>query len=137
MRSTLQVTIDCRDPASLAEFWAAALGYEVEAPRPADADVVARRPELAGSWAAARDPSGARPRLYFQRVPEPKVAKNRVHLDVGVADMDAEVARLTALGARVVRAPEVSAYGETWTVLTDPEGNEFCVQPTGGPSGGV
>ena len=130
MTPKMQVTFDCRDPGALARFWAEALGYDVERPTRADAEVAARRPELAGSWAAARDPCGVRPRLYFQRVPEPKVAKNRVHLDVGVADMDAEVARLTALGARVLRGPEVSAYGEVWIVMADPEGNEFCVQPS-------
>lgn len=67
-------------------------------------------------------------RLLFQRVPEPKTVKNRLHLDLhaGPERRDAEVARLEKLGAKVLR--KVAEPGGTWTVLSDPEGNEFCVQ---------
>jgi hypothetical protein len=75
--------------------------------------------------AACVDPDGKRPRLYFQRVPEAKAGKNRVHLDVRVQDKDAEVARLTALGA--TRLYEASQGPHTWITMADPEGNEFCV----------
>ena len=67
------------------------------------------------------------PRLFFQRVREPKRAKNRVHFDLQCADLDREVERLIALGARVVDRPA----GRDWLVLADPEGNEFCVFPPG------
>ena len=76
---------------------------------------------------AASDPSGDGPRLYFQRVPEPKTAKNRVHLDVPVdlAALDREVERLQALGASLVGFN--SHPGHRWAVMSDPEGNEFCL----------
>jgi predicted enzyme related to lactoylglutathione lyase len=65
--------------------------------------------------------SGPRPRLFFQLVPESKVVKNRLHLDLSADDPAAEIARLTELGATVV------AEHERWTVMADPDGNEFCV----------
>jgi hypothetical protein len=106
------VTIDCADPVRLATFWAAALGFV-----PSDLD-----PE--GSW--IDDPSGRTRGMYFQPVPESKVVKNRVHLDLrpGVA-MAEEVERLVGLGARV--SERVDEGGSFWTVMRDPEGNEFCV----------
>jgi hypothetical protein len=135
----VQVVLDAADPHALAEFWAAALGYEVE-----DVDALARRMLDAGYatqddvlerggrlvWrdaAAARDPGGARPRLYLQRVPEPKTGKNRVHLDLQVGEerRDAEVERLVGLGA--TRVEQRSLGPQTWVVMTDPEGNELCV----------
>jgi len=78
-------------------------------------------------YAACIHPKGVGPRLLFNVVPEPKTVKNRVHLDLNVADMQAEVARLVGLGARKVKTFDEN--GETWTVMADPEGNEFCVQP--------
>jgi hypothetical protein len=83
------------------------------------------------------DPDGAGPRLFFQQVPEDKVVKNRVHLDINAAEgvtdpaerhrvIDAEVTRLTEAGASVVH--EMEERGEFWVVMQDPEGNEFCVQ---------
>jgi len=65
------------------------------------------------------------PRLMFLQVPEPKVSKNRVHLDLGAADLEVEVARVLALGAGLVGHRK--EYGITWSTLTDPEGNEFCI----------
>lgn len=120
------VTFDCRHPASLARFWAAALdGYEVA---PYDDDELARLRSV-GIDDPEDDPTvlveapGAAPRLFFQKVPEDKVVKNRVHLDLRADDPAAEVRRLTDLGASVVAdEPEAS-----FVVLQDPEGNEFCL----------
>jgi len=107
------VTIDCADPKNLAGFWSEALGYVQVADlggylilRPAD-----------GS------PGGLT--VSLQEVPEPRVGKNRVHLDLEATDRSAEVARLVDLGAVTVREHTYSGYA--WTVLEDPEGNVFCV----------
>jgi catechol 2,3-dioxygenase-like lactoylglutathione lyase family enzyme len=106
------VTFDCADPVRVATFWAAALGFEL-----AEAD-----PE--GSF--VRDPSGRTRGIFFQPVPEPKTAKNRVHLDVRPdTSMAEEVERLKALGATVRGFLEEG--GSFWTQMRDPEGNEFCV----------
>ena len=101
------VTFDAADPEALAGFWAAALGWE-------------RR----GVHVAP--PQGG-PRLNFEAVPEPKVVKNRVHLDVNVDDRARHVDRLVQLGATKIRDVEAADGGYTWTVMQDPEGNEFCV----------
>jgi len=85
-------------------------------------------PDTSGRmFAAAADPSGVGPRLLAQRVPEDKTAKNRLHLDVrvGSAERPAEVARLIGLGA--TEHGSFDEHGSSWTVLTDPEGNEFCL----------
>ena len=102
---------DTRDPLRVATFWAGALGFEfVEA-------------DATGGYIA--DPSGRTPGAFFQPVPEPKVVKNRVHLDLRPAStMAEEVERLRALGATEVRYVDED-YG--WTVMADPEGAEFCV----------
>ena len=114
-----QVTFDCAEPERLARFWCEVLGYVVPPPPEGFAtwDDFNRSlpPEDQGSWFACIDPSGVGPRLYFQRVPEGKVVKNRVHLDVRVgtglvgeerlAALEAECARLVPLGAVRVRAP--------------------------------
>lgn len=138
----IQVVIDCSDPAGLAEFWSALLGYEVQRPPDGYAtweEFLAAQgvPESEwGSASAAVDPGGAGPRIYFQRVPERKTVKNRVHVDVNVGSglsgqerrtrVDAEVRRATGLGARMVRA--YHEQGEYWVWMEDPEGNEFCLQ---------
>ncbi len=119
------VTFDSPHPASIARFWAAALdGYDVA---PYD-DAELERLRGLGIDDVEDDPGvvvepadGGPPRLLFQLVPEPKVVKNRVHLDLAADDRAAEVARLTSLGARVL------AEYEDWTTLADPDGNEFCV----------
>jgi hypothetical protein len=121
------LVFDCRHPASLARFWAAALdGYHVA---PYDEAELARL-RAAGFHDTEDDPSvlvepasGTGPRMYFQLVPESKVTKNRVHLDVTAADMPAEIRRLTSLGARVL------AEREHWVTMADPEDNEFCIMP--------
>lgn len=136
---TLVVAIDCADPHRLAAFWAAALHYEVEDNHDQVLQMIelgvatrADAVEIDGrlAWATARacnDPSGQRPRLLFQHVPEPKTVKNRLHLDlhVGVPARAAEVARLTALGARQLWVGEQGP--QSWVTMADPEDNEFCV----------
>jgi hypothetical protein len=125
MASIRDIVVDCRHPASLARFWAAAVdGYAVA---PYDDEELARLrangiddPE--DDPGVIVEPSDAgRPRMYFQLVPEAKVAKNRVHLDLATEDRSAEVERLVALGARILWECD------DWTTLADPEGNEFCV----------
>ena len=134
MTTGIQITFDCADPGRLAEFWAAALGYVVQPPPdgfdswPAFLTAIGVPESEWDSRSACVDPEGTRPRLFFQRVPEPKTAKNRVHLDVNVGTdrVDAEVSRLVEAGATTVR--EHGELGERWVVMADPEGNEFCVQ---------
>jgi hypothetical protein len=121
------VVFDCRHPASLARFWAAALeGYAVA---PYDEAELARL-RATGVDDPEDDPtvlvepsSGSGPRLWFQRVPETKQVKNRVHLDLASADVRTEVLRLAGLGARVL------AGQRAWVTMEDPEGNEFDVTP--------
>lgn len=109
------VVIDCNDFPRMLAFWQAALGY---APRGA----------VEEGWAVLRDPAGAHVNVSLQQVPEPRVGKNRLHLDLYTGDQAAEVDRLLALGAtRHPRAPEP---GEDFVLLQDPEGNVFCVVDT-------
>ena len=139
----VQVTFDAADPQALAAFWGETLGYvEQDPPEGFDsweawavANDVPR--ERWGDFAARVDPDGAGPRLFFQRVPEPKTAKNRAHLDLAVGggrgtppeesrrNIAAAVERAVAAGATKVR--EVDERDEYWVVLQDPEGNEFCM----------
>ncbi|HEY5010483.1 MAG TPA: VOC family protein [Acidimicrobiales bacterium] len=110
------VSIDCHDPARLADFWAEALGWRVTF---ADADEVTLEP------ADGSPDEGVVPDFEFLLVPEDKTVKNRLHLDLRPDDQVAEVERLIGLGATRVdvgQGPEC-----TWVVLADPEGNEFCV----------
>jgi hypothetical protein len=145
MATSFQVTFDASDPAVLSRFWAAALGYVIPGP-----------PEGFDSWedwlraqgvpeqrwndaSAVEDPAGVGPRLFFQRVPEGKTAKNRMHLDLNVGGghsipleerkrlVDAEVQRLKALGASDHRGAK-EELGSYWVRMNDPEGNEFCIQ---------
>ena len=140
MSTPFQIAVDCADPHLLARFWADALGYEVEdhtgivsqvlaagLATEADTAVVDGR-RVWRDAAACRDASGdGRPRLLFQRVPEPKAGKNRLHLDlhVGPERRHAEVERLEARGAR--RIGEGTQGPNSWVVMADPEGHEFCV----------
>lgn len=134
-----QVSFDATQPAVLAAFWAVALGY-VEQPPPegfsswgAWAASMGIPAEHRDDVAALVDPDGVRPRLLFQKVPEGKTVKNRVHLDVNVGApdhdrqrVDAHVQRLIEVGGTVVAERE--ERGERWVVMQDPEGNELCVQ---------
>jgi len=144
MAVPIQVTFDCADPDRLAHFWADLLGYQLDPP-----------PEGYDSWekwlttqgvpesewnsaSAVSDPDGHGPRICFQRVPEPKDRKNRVHLDVNVGGprgtpdaerrsaVDAAVERAVGLGATKVRLVE-EVFGRHY-VMQDIEGNEFCLQ---------
>ena len=143
MATKFQVTFDAADPATLAAFWIEALGYQIPPP-----------PEGHDSWddwardmgipeenwndaRAIEDPDGVGPRIFIQKVPEPKTAKNRVHLDVNVSTrgapleekkqaVRAAVDRLVALGATEIET--FDSRGEHWIVMQDPEGNEFCIQ---------
>jgi Glyoxalase-like domain len=137
----IQVTFDCGEPERLARFWCEVLGYVVP-PAPegfatwAEFDH-ALLPEQQGSAFACVDPSGVGPRLFFQRVPEGKVVKNRLHLDVRVgtgfvgqerlAALERECARLVPLGAVRVRLLPADDDNESCLVMQDIEGNEFCL----------
>jgi predicted enzyme related to lactoylglutathione lyase len=104
---------DCAEPLRVAGFWAAALDWELD-PDSDEADVY------------VKDPSGRTAGIFFQTVPEPKIAKNRMHLDVRpTGSMQEEVDRLQALGATV--RGFIEEGGSFWTQMRDPEGNEFCV----------
>jgi hypothetical protein len=109
------ITIDCADVLLVARFWSAVLE------RPLDQ----RSSEVFASIGGT-DPERTEPAWYFAKVPEAKQAKNRVHLDLTSPDPDA-VPRLVALGATVVEEHEVPGGSHRWTVMRDPEGNEFCV----------
>jgi len=144
MARDVQVTFDCADPAALAAFWAEALGYQVQAPPPGfeswdqALEAMGIPPERRNDASAAVDPDGTGPRLFFQRVPEGKQAKNRVHLDVRAAPgldgdarmaaLEAEAERLVAHGAtRRERHEPAPPLGAGHIIMTDPEGNEFCL----------
>jgi hypothetical protein len=131
-----QVTFDCAEPEEVGRFWCEVLGYVVP-PSYDETDETDETDEDAGSWFACVDPTGVGPRLFFQRVPEGKVVKNRLHLDVRVgtglvgderlAALEAEGARLEALGASRVRLLLADEENESCLVMQDVEGNEFCL----------
>lgn len=136
----VQIAIDCTDPHRLVRFWAETMGMTVEDHHDQILGIVEAgyasldddTTEIDGrrAWktaAACYDPSGRLPRLLFQVVPEPKTAKDRIHLDVhfGADRRDAEVERIKALGATYLW--EASQGPHSWVTLADPEGNEFCV----------
>lgn len=137
----VQVTFDCADPERVGTFWCAVLGYVVPPPPPGydswdalDAELPA---EERGAAYACEDPTGVGPRLYFQRVPEGKVAKNRVHLDVRAAPglrgddrlraLEAECDRLVGIGATRLRLMPEDDGEQACIVMQDVEGNEFCL----------
>ena len=118
------VCVDCADPRALAGFWTAVLGWPVT--HDSDDEVVLEPP-------VGSPEHGVAPDLLFLRVPEAKQVKNRLHLDLRPDDQAAEVARIEALGATRV---DVGQTGEeSWVVLADPEGNEFCVLRSLGAGG--
>ena len=114
------ITFDCENAVTLAEFWAAVLGAEVDPDERNTGMFFQSIGRSADQWAG--------PIMMFIKVPEGKTAKNRVHLDLTTADRAAEVERLMGLGATEVAARD--EWGMSWTTLTDPEGNEFCVAET-------
>jgi catechol 2,3-dioxygenase-like lactoylglutathione lyase family enzyme len=144
MARDVQITFDAADPAALAAFWAEALGYRVQdPPKGFDSwdqalEAMGVPPERRNDASALIDPDGAGPRIFIQRVPEGKQAKNRVHLDVRAAPglegdarmaaLEAEAERLVAHGAtRVERHEPAPPLGFGHIIMTDPEGNEFCL----------
>lgn len=144
MATSVQITFDSPDPARTAEFWAAVLGYIVQPPPPGYDSWEALLREMGvpeeqwDSKSALVDPDGRGPRVFIQKVPEPKTAKNRIHLDVGVsggrgvplgerkATVAKEVDRLVGLGATRLREQD-DPLGYC-VVMQDPDGNEFCLQ---------
>ena len=144
MAIPFQVTFDCADPDRLADFWAGVLGYKKQDPPagydtwPAFLAAQGVPEELWDTRSAIIDPEGRGSRIFFQRVPESKTVKNRVHLDVSVsgglsvpieerrARVDGAVTRVVGLGATRVRGFDEG--GECFVVMRDPEGNEFCLQ---------
>jgi len=143
MALEVQVTLDCADPGVVAEFWAAALRYELESP-PAP---FTSWDEALDAWhvpadernnaSAVVDPAAKGPRLYFQKVPEGEEVKNRVRLDLRAAPglrgddrwdaLESESQRLSALGASVLGRVEADGINSGHIVMSDPEGNEFCL----------
>ncbi|MGI8458150.1 MAG: VOC family protein [Propionibacteriaceae bacterium] len=141
----VQITFDCADPAALADFWCEVLGYQVQPPPPGfdswdqALDTWGVPPEERNGRSAAVPGVGdSGPRLFFQRVPEGKTGKNRVHLDVRAAPgtdgaqrmtaLDAEATRLIAVGATRVQRVDPDGRLETgFVIMQDPEGNEFCL----------
>ncbi|MBU1227123.1 MAG: VOC family protein [Actinobacteria bacterium] len=143
MAVEFQVTFDAHHPPSLAGFWALALQYVIQPPPPGfdsweafldEIEVPAERRE---DRAAIVDPQGEGPRVFFQKVPEGKTAKNRVHLDVSIsggpqADEPTRRSRIeqhaaVLAGAGAAEVARMEEFGEFWIVMQDPEGNEFCV----------
>ncbi|WP_433787888.1 VOC family protein [Actinomycetospora sp. CA-101289] len=144
MSRDVQITLDCADPAALAAFWAEVLGYRVQEPPegfaswPEALEAFGVPPERHNDASAVNDPDGSGPRVFFQRVPEGKQVKNRVHLDVRAAPglqgeermaaLEAEAARLVGRGAtRLERHEPEPPLAAGHIILADPEGNEFCL----------
>jgi hypothetical protein len=140
MAFDFQVVIDSSAPHELADWWAEALGWQIEAQDEAfirrmvetgaasEEDTTQHRGALVWKVGAALlSPDPGRPRVLFQLVPEPKTLKNRVHLDirVGAERREAEVARLVGLGATELWRGAQGPF--EWATLADPQGNEFCV----------
>ena len=109
------IAIDCADPLELARFWAAVFGTGIESS-------VGDGPHYVDLL-----PVPGVPILRFQRVPEEKTTKNRVHLDLTVEDLDEACARVEALGGRRISVEALTENGFVWIVMQDPEGNEFCI----------
>ena len=143
MAREIQVTFDCGDPAALAGFWAEVLGYVLQPPPPGfeswdqALDAWGVPADQRNSRSALVDPEDRGPRVFLQKVPEGKTAKNRLHLDVRAAPglegeerltvLEAECDRLVALGGRRLERFEADQAGSGHIVMQDPEGNEFCL----------
>jgi predicted enzyme related to lactoylglutathione lyase len=109
------VTIDCAEPLELARFWGALFGTTIDS-------TLGDEPH----YVDLRSVNGV-PVLRFQRVPDKKITKNRLHLDLLVEDLDQACARVESLGGRRAPGQRVTEYGWSWIVMFDPEGNEFCL----------
>ena len=107
------LVLDCGDPQTLATFWSQALGY-----------VIVGGVE---NYVLLVDEEGVQPKLLLQKVPEDKQEKNRMHIDFDTPDVDGEVKRLEGLGARRLEDQRRHEHGTSWVIMSDPEGNEFCV----------
>jgi predicted enzyme related to lactoylglutathione lyase len=111
------ITVDCREPRRVAEFWAAALDWRVA--------------HVTADGAVVEAPGRAQPYLEFIVVPEPKTLKNRLHLGLTTAELDQQIERLVSMGAEVAWEEE---FPPEWpyrnVILRDPEGNEFCLGST-------
>lgn len=143
MTVEFQVTFDSADPAAHASFWAEALHYVLQPPPAgfpswdAALDAWGVPVEHRNDRSAIVDPDGVGPRIFFQKVPEPKTAKNRLHLDLRaaagqtgedrMAALEAECTRLTTLGASRIQRFEPDSVSAGFIVMRDPEGNEFCL----------
>lgn len=130
MASIANVTFACDDPASLAEFWAEAIEYEVQEAPPGPLEAIEAEGGDPNAASAAIDPDGRGPRLFFKKMPRSTPDHIPIHLDLTAPEREAEVDRLIELGATVVetKTETTGPYTETWTVMRDPEGNGFCVQ---------
>jgi hypothetical protein len=119
MAAIRDIVVDCAHPAALARFWAAVLDDYAVAPY--TEEELARIGDPEDDPTVLVEPAGDGPRFFFVKVPEPKTGKNRLHLDLRAPEFEPELNRLVGLGALVYAdLPE-------WTVLQDPEGNEFCL----------
>ncbi|WP_254528020.1 VOC family protein [Natrinema gelatinilyticum] len=130
MATLTNITFACDDPGRLAEFWAAAVGYEIQEAPPGLLEAIEAEDGDVNAAAAAIDPEGHGPRLYFKKMPRSSPDHIPIHLDLNAGDREGEVERLTELGASVVETntETTGPYTETWTVMRDPQGNGFCVQ---------
>jgi predicted enzyme related to lactoylglutathione lyase len=114
LNGELVIVIDCSDLDRSARFWAAALGFTAS-------------PPSGGAYRTLLPASGEGIEVLLQRVDDEKGQKNRLHLDLRTADLDAEVSRILGLGATLVTGTPLVEDGLRWHVLADPDGNEFCV----------
>ena len=123
------LTFACDDPAAMAEFWAAALDYVVQPPPPELQEQIDRGDVDGNSAAAAVDPAGRGPRLFFERKSKGTDGNLPLHLDLWSSDPAAEAARLVGLGASLVeeRTRTIGTFEEHFRYLKDPEGNGFCL----------
>ncbi len=143
MSALFEVSFDCADPASLSRFWVVALDYKLQDPPSSFSswDEWLRQSDIPEeNWydfSIAVDPAGVKPDLYFQKVPEGKIVKNRLHIDIKISAgpgtpaserariIGPKVQQLLELGATQLRVGD--EHGSYWVVMADPEGNEFCL----------
>ena len=130
----LVIVIDCSDLDRSAAFWSGVLGYTSRPPSTglASAGSASTAPASTAPYRSLQPESGVGIDMLLQRVPDVKRQKNRLHLDLRTPDLDAEVGRVTGLGATLLTSEPVTEDGWSWHILADPDGNEFCVlQPPG------